>query len=278
MKILKNKTINTKVKFNYIDKYDYIVIGLQEGKSLSLIAEEKGVGRQAIQKQFERVCEEVEEIESSITELINNFDTFLNLEEVIEKKWVNFIARMFIFKDKNTFISTINRACIVSRKLSHSLKIIKRGDKEIEGCEIKFLESVKDDIPTLLKDVATELGVNATKLQECLDVLFPDRVVVVSGFILSVRKAIILPMALYMNSEEIKYDGTLKELYELFLIRHRELFLFFNINSFEDFISKLKRNIDKFKFVSRRADTKEYENVRYMQKHKIEEFIHHLKK
>jgi len=277
MKIFKRHKISKDVldsKIRYIENYYKDLMALNEGKDYPTIAKEHGVSIPALQKRFTQAFAEIEEIEPRVKDLYSNFDTYLNLRNVITKEWVLVIAKLVSLRIPNAFQSSIDKACIVDNKLKHRRVLVKTKHKpEYESITAGFLKELSEKLPYKIEDFAKEKELNPKKVEEMFDDLFFEKVCNMNGWILSTRKSLFKAIALYGSDEKIAYDGTLKELFEKFWNKYKSLFKKYGVNNYDDFISYVKKNIEFFSsFVGVNDETREYETKRYLQKNNIAEY------
>ena len=261
MKILLNQ--NPIKKFPII-KDKFIIIGFNENKSIAEIAENIGISRQALHLRFIALCDVIENIEPKIKDIYDSFDTYLNLNLVADVFWRKFIAKLVVFRNKDIFISNIKENHLCDIKLYHHAIYVKKGN--YTSVVSSFLKPIKNELPISVIKFASDLELNDAKLEEFLENLFHDKVYIIDRYILSTQRgSLFKALKLYCNSEEINYQGNLKELYNKFDSKYKFIFERFNIKNYEDFITYIKKQMQTFvECVSRRKGTKEYELTKFL--------------
>lgn len=283
MEILKNKKISKPGTLEKIDKFAYIINGLNNGLTLVEIAKENKMKVPTVQRHFEKIVEILMEAEPGIKKLKDKFDTYLNVEQVATEHWCSTVARVIAFRSDNIVQSPINRKILCDKKLAHNYIRIK--PKSIEGKEpyytIKgdFIKKMEAQIPITVDEFSKQIGVNPKKLNEMIRELMPQKICIFDGWILSTRKSIFRSMSKYAADEKINYRGTLEELYKNFNKQCKSLFLERSIKNYKDFIEHIKPQIEWFSdSIGRRADTNEYEIINFMKDNSVKEYTHHLSK
>jgi hypothetical protein len=264
MQIFKGQEISKDVlssKIRYIENYYKDLVALNDGNDYPTIAKEHKVSVPALQKRFMQAFAEIEEIEPRVKDLYLNFDTYLNLRHIITKEWVLIISRLVSLRVPYAFQSSIDKACVVDKKLKHRKVIIKSKHKpEYESITSEFLKEISGNIPCRIEDFAKEKKLNPEKVQELLNDLLPEKVCNMDGWILSTRKSLFRSIIIYGSDEKISYDGTLLELFEKFWMKYESLFKSHGVNNYDDFKFYIKRKIDSFgRFVCVDKKTNEYE-------------------
>lgn len=277
MKIFKRHKIKKEVldtKIRYIENYYKDLMALNEGKDYPTISKEHNVSIPALQKRFEQAFAEIEEIEPKVKKLYENFDTYLNLRKLITKEWVLVIAKLVSLRLPNAFQSSIDKACIVDNRLKHRRVMVKTKHKpEYESITAGFLKDIAKNLPYRIDTFAEERGLNPNKVEEMFNDLFFEKVCIMDGWILSTKKSLFKSIAFYGNSDEVNYDGTLRELFEKFYSKYKQLFKKHGVKNYDDFLFYIKRDIENFSsFVGVNAETKEYEVRRFLQRNNIKEY------
>ncbi len=283
MKIFKNKKID-KEKYRYIDYIDknYSILRmLNDGKTYSQIATKIKTTVPTVQYRLKKTFEEIEEIEPEITKLYSEFDTFLDLKKIIVKEWVYIIARLLVNKIPNSFQSTIDMSCIVDTKLKHlQYKKHLKNRKPYNTVTGQFLTDLSAQLPCKLEWYAKEKGINPEKFEHMINVLFFEKICLMNGWILSTRRSLFKSIILYGSDNKINYDGKLHELFNIFFTKYKKMFFDLRINSYNEFIKKLKKNMHLFKgFVMLEHNSKKYEIIQYLRKKykNLNLSNHHLK-
>lgn len=248
-----------------LEKNIFIVEGLGKKLSFSEIAKKENVSKQNIHERFSRVCVSLEEFEPKLVDLYTNFDTTLDLTLVINNYWLGFVARLVLLRNNKVFLSNTKEYLIVTVKLQHKKVHIKKGD--YFTISSPFLQELRGKLPVKVESFAQKLGVNPTKLQDFLEDIFSSKVYIIDDYILSVQKGSIFnAIRLYCTSEEISYDGTLKELYKKFS-KYENVFKQFKITNYKEFYNHLNSQMFLYaKFLEKDKNTKRYEVKNYLKK------------
>jgi len=260
----------------YRCKHSYLIDGLSSGKNLSEIATEIGVSRQTIHNRFISLCSEIEKIEPRVTLLYTDFDTYLDLTIIITKKWLFFIEKLIIFRQKNIISTPLKKHFLIDSSFKHYYLNV-NSYPVLTG---DFISYLKKELPMSVKELAAYYQVNSTKLQYLLNTLFGYRIFILDGYIVSFEeRAFVKALVNFCSSEKIAFSGTLFDVYSLFYKYYPNRMKKRKIYDYNDFIQYIQRRYNLFSSaILRRCDTKEYELKRYMNLHKICVFKHHNSK
>lgn len=272
MKILKNSNKN----ISLAEKYDYIIKGIEEGKTFEEIAENKNVTKQFIHLNFKRICEEIISAEPRIINIYKNFDTFVDLNKIVRKNWVNFIARLAGLKNKNIAGTHLGNNYLIDRKLKYD--VIIRKNNHIAVANSSYIQKyLLRNVPISIKDMAKELELNELKLAEFLEIVMSEFYYVIDGFVISSSKERFQStIRNYCLSNEINFEGTLEEFYNKISSKYPKNIKSFKIYSFNDFEKYIQRRYSEFSsFIVRLEKDKRYELKTYAKKENLELYVHH---
>ncbi len=214
-----------------IDYMD-ILSGIKRSLSSEQIAKELNCSRQGVHSKFKYICKLLITIEPELEELYENFDTAINLNELINEDWANFIARLIFLYNENVLISRFYPNYVVDKKLEH-FYIIQNGHKTIST---KIFDCIKNELPIKIEDFAKKLDLNSRKLKDTLYDIFIDRVYIIDDYILSTYKnSFFIAIYSYCTNEIFNFKGSIKDLYLIFKKEYHEVFIKYDINNQADF-------------------------------------------
>jgi len=272
----KQRYIDSSVKTCYRCKYSYLIEGLSVGKNFSQISKEIGVSRQTIHNRFVSLCSEIEEIEPRIKFLYSEFDTYLDLTNIITKKWLCFIERLIIFRQKHIISTPLKKHFLIDIKFKH-FYLNASSYPVLSG---EFISNLKKELPISVKEFASYYQVDSIRLQHLLNTLFGYRIFILDEYIVAFEeRAFVKALINFCSSEKIAFSGTLFDVYSLFYKHYPSRMKKRKIYDYNDFIQYIQRRYNLFSSaILRRCDTKEYELKRYMKLHNICVFKHHNSK
>ena len=264
MQILKN--IDEQIELNSLHKNEQFINLLLSGESTARMIKELGVTRQYISLLTIEATKKLFEKIPILEKICIEFDTYLDLNEIVEDKFINLVEKAFITSNKN-IKSAHKRGHLITKKLSFP--------KTRPTFPLFVLSHGGVIEPITIKELALKHDVNYDKFNKYINNVMRDYFFIYKEYIVS--NGLNQIIKLLENISKIHYVISLKEVHEYLMKEYPNVCIKKNITTMKKFYHKITRSpTDYSEFIVKLKVG--YEFRKYAEANNIPTYIHHFSK